>query len=73
MNSTKSTEPGTSAERRTFAVDVAAARMGRDGFDAFRHAWDVQIGGSYPLPPFAPGATGAFRVSVQASRVCATR
>ncbi len=65
----KSAETGGGGERRTFVVDVTAGSAGPDGFDVLRREWDVQVGGTFPLPPFESRGPGAFRLQAHASKV----
>jgi AraC family transcriptional activator of tynA and feaB len=51
---------------RTFAVDVTASAGPKQGFDAFRHGWEAQVGEAYPAPAFTTGSTGDFRISARA-------
>ncbi|MCC5036496.1 helix-turn-helix domain-containing protein [Streptomyces sp. WAC 00631] len=66
---TGSTGPAAAVRSRTFAVDVTAPGTPQEGIGAFRRAWRAQVGAAFPLPSFAPGASGGFRVRVRASRV----
>jgi AraC family transcriptional regulator, positive regulator of tynA and feaB len=55
--------------RGAFSLDSTVQRAGRSGFDAFRRAWEAQIGDGFRLPGFTPDTTGDFRVKGRAARV----
>jgi len=55
--------------RGAFFLDSTDPGPGRPGFDAFRRAWEAQIGDGFRLPGFSPDTTGDFRVKTRAARV----
>lgn len=54
---------------RTFSVDITAPNTPREGFDAFRREWGVQVGEAWPLPGLDMGESGDFRVRARAVKV----
>lgn len=52
-----------------FFLDSTVPRAGRHGFDAFRRAWQTQIGDGFRLPGFTPDTTRDWRVKGRAARV----
>lgn len=64
-----STDLRADESRGAFRLDSTVPRAGRPGFDAFRHAWEAQIGDGFRLPGFSPDTTGDFRVKTRAARV----
>ncbi|MET7683608.1 helix-turn-helix domain-containing protein [Streptomyces sp. NPDC005423] len=58
--------PAAGRPGRTFIADVTAPTVRRNGFDAFRRAWDAQMRERFPLPLLDVEETGDFRINVQA-------
>lgn len=66
MNSTGLLADGS---RGAFFLDTTVPRARRPDFDAFRDAWETQIGDGFRLPAFSPATTGDYRVRTRAARV----
>jgi AraC family transcriptional regulator, positive regulator of tynA and feaB len=52
-----------------FRLDSTSPGAGRTGFDAFRRAWEAEIGDGFRLPGFSPDTTGDWRVKGRVARV----
>lgn len=52
-----------------FFLDTTVPRALRPALDAFRDAWETQIGDGFPLPTFSPAMTEDYRVRTRAARV----
>jgi len=66
MNSTGSRAD---ESRGTFLLDSAGPDAGRTGFDAFRRAWEAQVGDGFEVPGFTPDTIGDVGVKGRATRV----
>jgi len=64
-----STGPRAEEPRGAFFLDTMVSRAGRPGFDAFRRAWESQIGDGFRLPGFSPDTIRDFRGKTRAARV----
>ncbi|MFI7003575.1 helix-turn-helix domain-containing protein [Nocardia sp. NPDC050175] len=52
-----------------FSLDSTGAGAVSRGFDTFRHGWQTQVGGAFPLPAFSQATTGDFRVRSRVAKV----
>jgi AraC family transcriptional regulator, positive regulator of tynA and feaB len=60
---------GADESRGAFCLDSTVPRVGRTGFDAFRRAWEAQVGDGFGVPGFTPDTIGDVGVTGRATRV----
>ncbi|MGN5377308.1 helix-turn-helix domain-containing protein [Streptomyces lasalocidi] len=56
--------------RGAFSLDSTVPGAVPRGYDAFRDAWETQVGAAFPLPNFTPDTTADLRARTRVARLC---